>query len=142
MDLISRRDALKAVHKVIDSLLLQLPFIPFRGGERVADGTMHSVAYLAANKYICEALRNISSWHTEDPEESGEYLITWEAILNGKTYRKLTIAEWETPITNDVGDIVMESGAWLFDEWLRSYDELSVVAWMELPDAYDGDRNV
>ena len=43
-----------------------------------------------------KALRKLNlSWHTEDPEENREYFVTWQASLNGHTFRKIGILEWD-----------------------------------------------
>lgn len=77
-----------------------------------------------AIKTVCGALRNISSWHTEDPEENREYFVTWQASLNGHTFRKIGILEWDYD-------------HWLIEDWMReSYEDISVVAWMHLPEEY------
>lgn len=72
-----------------------------------------------------KALRKLNlSWHTEDPEENREYFVTWQASLNGHTFRKIGILEWDYD-------------HWLIEDWMReSYEDISVVAWMHLPEEY------
>lgn len=131
MDLISRDDAIKALRKAILNLMDGLPTTNIDGEEYCADNRLHN-AYLEANKAVSNALREIPSWHTDDPEESGEYLVTYEFTHNGKVYRKITIAEWASHLTNCDGDIVE------YGEWYIDYVG-DVVAWMPLPDKYEGD---
>lgn len=132
MDLISKRDALDKVHKTIENLILRLPKVRGVDGEDYCSAPASLASYNMAYAEICREIQGIPSWHTEDPEESGEYLVTYEDYYHCKPYRKVTIAEWECPITNDDGDII-EDGSWFID-----YNG-DVVAWMPLPDKYEGE---
>ena len=77
-----------------------------------------------AIKAVSNALRKMQSWHTEDPEENREYFVTWQASLNGHTFRKIGILEWDY-------------AHWIIEDWMReSYEDISVVAWMQLPEEY------
>lgn len=120
---ISRDDAIKAVHKVIlNHLLDSIPTTNVSKNE-------HN-AYLKASNAICDALKELPSWYTkEDPEDSGEYLVTYETSFNNRIFRGITIAEWRAPLTNCDGDI-LEDGEWYFD--LPG----DVIAWATLPDKY------
>ncbi len=64
------------------------------------------------------------SWYTDDPDEPGEYYITWTAELNGKETRPfIEIAEY--------------TGEWLVSHIEKlGYMNVRVRAWMRLPDAY------
>lgn len=123
MHLISEDDAIKALRKAILNLMDSLPTTIIDGEECCADNRLCN-AYLEANKAVSNALRKILSWHTEDPEENGEYLVTWETTWKGKTCRKIAIAEW------DYDD-------WVVEDWIReSYWDIHIIAWMPLPDLY------
>lgn len=137
MDLISRDDAIKALRKAILNLMDGLPTTIIDGEECCADNRLCN-AYLEANKAVSNALRKIQSWHTDDPEEQMEYIVTLsEKWRDGKTYKFLAILEWVPPLTNDEGDII-EDGEWCFEPWMReSCNDLNVLAWMPLPDKYE-----
>lgn len=81
--------------------------------------------------------QNILSWHTEDPEEQAEYLVTISAKGQSWKFEKLiAILEWVPPVFNDEGDII-EDGQWCFEPWMSEcYDDISVLAWMPLPYMY------
>ena len=138
MDLISKTDALDKVHKTIEKLILRLPRVRGADGEDYCTDPASLAAYNVANRYICGAIQDIPSWHTEDPEEQMEYLVTLsEKWRDGKTYRFLGILEWVPPLFNDEGDII-EDGEWCFEPWMReSCNDLNVLAWMPLPDKYE-----
>ena len=137
MDLISRQDAIKTVRKTIVSLMDGLPTTIIDGEECVADNRLCN-AYLEANKAVNNALRKLPSWHTEDPEEQAEYLVTMSGKgWKGETEKPIAILEWVPPLFNDEGDII-EDGEWCFEPWMReSFDDLCVLAWMPLPDLYE-----
>ena len=137
MELISRDDAIKALRKAILNLMDGLPTTIIDGEECCADNRLCN-AYLEANKAVSNALRKIPSWHTDDPEEQMEYIVTLsEKWRDGKTYKFLAILEWVPPLTNDEGDII-EDGEWCFEPWMReSCNDLNVLAWMPLPDKYE-----
>lgn len=122
---ICRDDAIKAVHKAILNLLNSIP----------KDNTSYDYkneynTLLEANKAVCNALKDLPSWYTrEDPEEGGEYLVTYEETFNNRTFRGITIAEWRAHLTNCDGDII-EEGEWYLD--LPG----EVIAWATLPDKY------
>lgn len=132
MDLISKTDALDKVHKTIENLIFRLPRVRGADGEDYCSAPASLASYNMAYAEIRREIQNISSWHTEDPEESGEYLVTYEFTYNGKVHRKITIAEWATHSTNCDGAII-EFGEWFID--LVG----DVVAWMPLPDKYEGE---
>lgn len=73
MDLISRRDALDKVHKTIENLILRLPSIRGADGEDYCADLASLAAYNMAYDNIRREIESIPSWHTEEPEESGEY---------------------------------------------------------------------
>lgn len=139
MHLISEEDAIKTVRKTILRLMDGLPTTIIDGEECIADNRLCN-AYLEANKAVNNALRELPSWHTEDPEEQMEYIVTLsEKWRDGKTYKFLAILEWVPPLTNDEGDII-EDGEWCFEPWMReSCKDLNVLAWMPLPDKYEGE---
>ena len=132
MDLISKTDALDKVHKTIENLILRLPRVRCADGEDYCTDPASLAAYNMAYEHIRREIQSISAWHTGDPKESGEYLVTCEDYYCCQPYRKVTIAEWECPITNLDGDII-EDGSWFTD-----YNG-DVVAWMPLPDKYEGE---
>lgn len=73
MDLISKRDALDKVHKTIENLILRLPSIRGVDGEDYCADPASLAAYNMAYGNIRREIEGIQAWHTEDPEESGEY---------------------------------------------------------------------
>ena len=124
MDLISKRDALDKVHKTIESLILRLPRVRGVDGEDYCTDPASLAAYNMAYEQIRREIQGIPSWHTEDPEENREYFVTWQASLNGHTFRKIGILEWDYD-------------HWVIEDWMReSYEDISVVAWMQLPEEY------
>ena len=140
MDLISKRDALDKVHKTIENLILRLPSIRGVDGEDHCADPASLAAYNMAYGNIRREIEGIQAWHTEDPEEQMEYIVTLsEKWMDGKTYKFLAILEWVPPLTNDEGDII-EDGEWCFEPWMReSCKDLNVLAWMPLPDKYEGE---
>lgn len=122
---ISRDDAIKAIHKEILKLLDNIPTTNIS-----YEYKNECNAYLQANKAVCNALKDLPSWYTkEDPEENGEYLVTYEDIFNNRIFRGVTIAEWRAPLTNCDGDII-EDGEWYLDP------PGDVIAWATLPNKY------
>lgn len=140
MDLISKTDALDKVHKTIENLILRLPTVRGVDGEDYCTDPASLAAYNIAYGNIRREIEGIQAWHTEDPEEQREYIVTLsEKWLDGKTYKFLAILEWVPPLTNDEGDII-EDGEWCFEPWMReSCKDLNVLAWMPLPDKYEGE---
>ena len=60
---------------------------------------------------------------TNPPESEGEYLITWTSSFSKK--RLVAIAEYTF------------SGVWILDDFMRSYPDVQVLAWMPLPKPYE-----
>ena len=137
MELITKTDAIQTVHKALLELMDTLPTKDM-DGDRVFEDQEKAFLLFTANKMVCKALKALPSWHTDDPEEQMEYLVTLSVKQrNGKTYKFLAISEWVPPLINDEGDII-EDGEWGFESWMReSYDDVSVLAWMPLPDKYE-----
>lgn len=135
MDLISKTDALDKVHKTIENLILRLPKVRGVDGEDYCTDPASLAAYNMAYEHIRREIQSIPSWHTEDPEEGGEYLVTWEGVDHGRQKRYLLIAEWVEPVVNDDGDII-ENGEWGFEPYIYSLKG-DAIAWMPLPDLYD-----
>ena len=140
MDLISKKDALDKVHKTIENLILRLPKVRGVDGEDYCADPASLAAYNMAYAEIRREIQSIPSWHTEDPEEQMEYIVTLsEQWRDGKTYKFLAILEWVPPLFNDEGDII-EDGEWCFEPWMRvSCDDLNVLAWMLLLYKYEGE---
>ena len=63
-------------------------------------------------------------WYTDDPDEPGEYYITWTAVLGDKETRPfIEIAEFD--------------GEWDVEHIIkRGYKNVTVKAWMRLPEDY------
>ena len=140
MDLISKADALDKVHKTIENLILRLPKVRGVDGEDYCTDPASLAAYNMAYEHIRREIQGIPSWHTEDPEEQAEYLVTMSGKgWNGETEKPIAILEWVPPLFNDEGDII-EDGEWCFEPWMReSFNDLSVLAWMPLPDLFEGE---
>lgn len=138
MGLISKEDAIKTVRKTILSLMDGLPTINIDGEKYCADNRLHN-AYLEANKAVNNALRELSSWHTEDPTEPNDYLVT---MMVGKTedtvQKRIIIAEWIEPLYDDNGNIA-KKGEWVFNPFVYNCKVRQVLAWMPLPDKYEGE---
>ena len=137
MELITKTDAIQTVHKALLELMDTLPTKDM-DGDRVFEDQEKAFLLFTANKMVCKSLRELPSWHTEDPEEQMEYIVTLsEKWRDGKIYKFLAILEWVPPLFNDEGDII-EDGEWCFEPWMReSCNDLNVLAWMPLPDKYE-----
>lgn len=67
------------------------------------------------------------------PEEYGEYMITW--ITSASKKRFIGIVECEvTSVWNDNGFMV----EWLFEDYMKAYPDVEVIAWMPLPEPFRG----
>ena len=137
MDLISKRDALDKVHKTIENLILRLPCIRGVDGEDYCTDPASLAAYNMAYDNIRREIESIPSWHTEDPTEPNDYLVT---MMVGKTedtvQKRIIIAEWIEPLYDDNGNIA-EKGEWAFNPFVYNCKVRQVLAWMPLPDLYE-----
>ena len=137
MDLISKRDALDKVHKTIENLILRLPTVRGVDGEDYCTDPACLAAYNMAYEQIRREIQGISSWHTEDPTEPNDYLVT---MMVGKTedtvQKRIIIAEWIEPLYDDNGNIA-EKGEWAFNPFVYNCKVRQVLAWMPLPDLYE-----
>ena len=137
MDLISKRDALDKVHKTIESLILRLPRVRGVDGEDYCTDPASLAAYNMAYGNIRREIQGIQAWHTEDPTEPNDYLVT---MMVGKTedtvQKRIIIAEWIEPLYDDNGNIA-KKGEWAFNPFVYNCKVRQVLAWMPLPDLYE-----
>ena len=68
------------------------------------------------------------------PEKADEYFITWTCKNSKKSY--VGIAEFELCFAEEE----TETGNWIFEDYIRNYDDPEVVAWMTLPEPYKGGK--
>jgi hypothetical protein len=70
-----------------------------------------------------------------EPEEYGEYFVTWTTSMQ----RKPLVAILECDVTNEWDDEKHRFKVnWLLEEYMKAYPDVKVVAWRELPDAWEG----
>ena len=70
-----------------------------------------------------------TSWSKASPEETDEYFVTWETCLpKGRQYRFIEIVEYDSE-KDEWGDIPQA----------EHYGGADIVAWMPLPEPYEGD---
>lgn len=67
------------------------------------------------------------------PEEYGEYLITWTTSSSKKPF--ISICECEETLVYDYEHNRFKV-EWLFDDYIKDYPDVEVIAWMPLPDPY------
>lgn len=69
------------------------------------------------------------------PEKQGEYRITWITSAS----RKRFIGDAEFEVTNVEHDRF--TGEWLFDDYIKNYPDVSVLAWKPLEEPWGGGRD-
>lgn len=61
-----------------------------------------------------------------NPDEDGEYLITWVSPKNGRRF----IADVECEVYGD------GTGTWILPDYMQAYQGVEIVAWRPVPDPY------
>lgn len=102
------------------------------------------------NEAIKKAIEALKKYKYRDPDfhadwqpiedgnpSPGLYFITWEGKINatGNVCRYIEMAEFY--LENEYDE---DSGRWNLDHITeRNYTDIKVIAWMDLPDKYEGD---
>ena len=73
------------------------------------------------------------------PNEYGEYMFTWVTSYTPNK-RFIGVAEYEV---TDEWDAINGrwNGRWLFDDYMQSYPNVKVLAWMPLPKPWKGETD-
>ena len=72
------------------------------------------------------------------PEEYGEYQITWTTSASKKRF----IGDSEFEVTSEWdAEHYKFKGEWLLDEHIKNYPDVKVIAWMPLPEPYEGEED-
>ena len=90
------------------------------------------VPYNAEVNRVINGMPSEQQWtlcDDEPPEKQDSYFVTWESE-DWKGKRFIGIGEYY-PYDN--------GGEWDYPEIAKRYNNVRIIAWMELPEAYDGD---
>lgn len=72
-----------------------------------------------------------------EPEEYGEYLITWTTSQSKRPFIAICEGEVTGEYDHEKNRFKLE---WLLDDYIKNYPDVKVTAWMPLPEPYkEGD---
>lgn len=109
-------------------------FIPGITSEMFRNGCLESIETLMAEGEIYDI--EYSKWIPVSerlPEKYGEYLITWTTSSSKKPFISICECE-ETLVYNHENNRF--NVEWLFDDYIKCYPDIEVIAWMPLPKPY------